>query len=74
MITIEYFLEVAIYHKGVVGSWQEVPSLHFPLWMARNIPKEVTYNVMYMRHSQESMKEEYLNVENIEELDNQSRE
>ena len=57
MITIEYYLEVAVYHKGVVGSWQEVPSLHFPILMARNIPKEVTYNVTYMRHSQENMKE-----------------
>ena len=66
MITIEYFLEVAIYHKGVVGSWQEVPSMHFPLLMARNIPKEVTYNVTYMRHSQEDMKEEYMNEKNLE--------
>ena len=60
MIKIEYFLDVAVLHDGVLGAWQQVPSVQFPLIVARAPEGIIDNGIAGMQQSQLDMQEQYL--------------
>ena len=57
MIKIEYMLEVAIFHDGALGAWQQLPSIFFPLIVARAPEGQIDNGIAGLQQSQMAMQE-----------------